>query len=109
VNNWERLTIYVNESDHWQGKPLFLALVETARQHQLAGATVVRAAEGYGVRQHQQIHTDRMMELADLPMIVTIIDSTEAIAQFLPVVLAMVKVGLTTQESVNVVHHAPIN
>lgn len=109
MNGWERLTIYVNESDHWHGKPLFLALVETARQHQLLGATVTRGAEGYGVRSGRQIHTDRMMELADLPMVVTIIDRSEAIAQFLPTVQAMVQAGLITQETVNVVHHAPIN
>jgi PII-like signaling protein len=99
----------VNESDQWQGKPLFLAIVETARQHDLLGATVTRGAEGYGIRQGRRIHTDRMMELADLPMVVTIIDRAAAIAQFLPTVQSMVKVGLITQESVNVVHHAPEN
>ncbi len=107
MSGWERLTIYVNESDHWHGKPLFLAIVETARQHQLLGATVTRGAEGYGVRQGGRIHTDRMMELADLPMVVTIIDREEAITQFLPTVQAMVQIGLITQEPVNVVHHAP--
>jgi PII-like signaling protein len=109
MSTWERLTIYVNESDHWQGKPLFLAIVEVARQQQLLGATVTRGAEGYGVRQGGRIHTDRMMELADLPMVVTIIDRDEAITQFLPTVQAMVKVGLITQETVNVVHHAPVD
>ena len=68
---------------------------------------MIRAAEGYGVRQHHRIHTNRIMELADLPMVVTIIDSTEAITQFLPFMQEMVKVGLLTQETVNVVHHAP--
>lgn len=109
MSSWERLTIYVNESDHWQRKPLFLAIVETARQHQLLGATVTRGAEGYRVRQGGRIHTDRMMELADLPMVVTIIDQAEAIAQFLPIVQPMVKVGLITQEPVNVVYHPPLD
>ncbi len=107
MSTWKQLTIYVNESDHWQGKPLFLAIVEVARQHQLLGATVTRGVEGYGVRQGRQIHTDRMMELADLPMVITIIDREETIAQFLPTVQVMVKVGLITQETVHVVHHAP--
>jgi len=68
---------------------LFLAIVETARQHQLLGATVTRGVEGYGVQQGGRIYTDRMMELADLPMVVTIIDKAEAIAQFLPIVQAV--------------------
>lgn len=81
---------------------MFLAIVETARQQQLLGATVTRGAEGYEVRQGGRIHTDRMMELADLSMVVTIIDQAEAIAQFLPTVQAMVKVGLITQEAINI-------
>lgn len=109
MSTWERLTIYVNESDHWQGKPLFLGIVEVARHQQLLGATVTRGVEGYGVRQGGRIHTARMMELADLPMVVTIIDRSETIAQFLSTVQAMVKVGLVTQETVNVVHHAPVD
>jgi PII-like signaling protein len=109
MNTWEQLTIYVNESDRCQGKPLYLAIVEAACQQGLAGATVTRGSEGYGERQHHQIHTNRMMELADLPMVVTLIDRAEAIAHFLPIVQELVKVGLVTQDSVKVVHHAPID
>lgn len=108
MNDWEKLTIYIDETDRLQGKPLYLALVEEARRQGLAGATVVKGAAGFGVRQHRMIHTDRILETADLPLIVTIIDRAEAIAQFLPHVQAMVKVGLVLQEPVNVVHHAPM-
>lgn len=107
MNTWEQLTIYINESDQWHGKPLFTALVEAARKQELSGTTVMRGVEGYGVRQHHQIHTARIMELADLPVIVTVIDTAAAIAQFLPTVQEMVTVGLVTQETINVVHHAP--
>jgi PII-like signaling protein len=81
--------------------------VEAARKQGLSGATVIRGVEGYGMRHHHQIHTARIMELADLPMIVTVIDTSEAIAQFLPTVQEMVTVGLVTQETINIVHHAP--
>jgi len=107
MNTWQQLTIYINESDQWHGKPLFTALVEAARKQGLSGATVIRGVEGYGMRHHHQIHTARIMELADLPMIVTVIDTSEAITQFLPTVQEMVKVGLVTQETINIVHHAP--
>jgi hypothetical protein len=107
MSAWEQLTIYITESDRWQGKPLYLALVEVAHQQGLAGATVIRGVEGYGVRQHHQIHIASIMELADLPIVVTIIDQAEAIAQFLPLVKEMVAKGLAIQETVNVVHHAP--
>ena len=108
MSSWEQLTIYIDETDQWQGKPLYRALVETAQQQGLAGATVTRGVEGYGARQHHRIHTARIMELAELPVVVTVIDRAEKIAAFLPLVQEMVTVGLVIQSTVNVVHHAPI-
>lgn len=109
MSTWEQLTIYIDEADKWQGKPLYTALVEAARQKGLAGATVLRGVEGYGVRQNHRIHTARILELAELPLVVIVIDRAEVIAQFLPLVKQMVTNGLVIQETVNVVHHAPIS
>jgi PII-like signaling protein len=46
MNTLERLTIYVGESAHWHGKPVYIALVEDACRRGLAGATVTRGAMG---------------------------------------------------------------
>ena len=109
MNMLERLIIYVGESDHWRGQPVYIALVEEARRRGLAGATVTRGVMGYGKRNHHRIHAARIIELSsDLPMVVTIIDTPEAIASFLPLVREMVTGGIALQESVNVVHHAPM-
>ncbi|HEY9635077.1 MAG TPA: DUF190 domain-containing protein [Coleofasciculaceae cyanobacterium] len=35
----EELTIYIGETDHWHDQPLYMALVEVARQHGIIGAT----------------------------------------------------------------------
>jgi uncharacterized protein len=108
MNTLEQLTIYVGESDRWQGKPVYLALVEAARAKGLAGATVTRGVAGFGKRQHHQVFTTRILELSsDLPMVVTLIDTADAIAAFLPLVKEMVAGGLVIQETVNLVHHAP--
>ncbi|AFY90971.1 DUF190 domain-containing protein [Chroococcidiopsis thermalis] len=108
MNTWEKLTIYVGESDRWHGKPVYLALVEAARQQSLAGATATRGIAGFGERQYHKIHTVQILELSsDLPIVVAVIDRAEAIANFLPVVREMVKNGLVTQQSVTVVHHVP--
>ncbi|MCG6135247.1 MAG: DUF190 domain-containing protein [Nostoc sp. LLA-1] len=107
MNTLERLTIYVGESDHWHGKPVYLALVEAARHRGIAGATVTAGVAGFG--KHQHLHTTRILELSsDLPMVVTIIDTVEAIACFLPTVQQMVAGGIVIQDTVQVVHHAPI-
>jgi PII-like signaling protein len=62
-----------------------MALVEAARKQKLAGATVIRGIEGYGMRQNQTIHTAKLFELAsELPIVVIVMAPAEAIAQFLP-------------------------
>ncbi len=105
MSNWQQLTIYVGESDQFEGKPVYLALIETARDQGLAGATVFRGVAGFGKRQQHRIQTTRILELSsDLPMMVTIIDQAEAIANFLPKVQEMVAGGIIIQESINVVH-----
>jgi PII-like signaling protein len=107
MSTWEQLTIYIGESDHWQGEPLYMALVKQARQHGITGATVPLGVAGFGQRQHGEIHTAQIFELSsNLPMVVTLIDKSEAIAAFLPVVQKMVRVGIVTQQAVIVVHHA---
>jgi PII-like signaling protein len=108
MTDYERLTIYVGESDQWRGKPVHLALVEEARRQGLIGATVVRGQTGYGKHNQERIRFLGIIELSsDLPMVVTVIDRTEAIEQFLPLVQAIVVGGIVVRDAVNVVHHAP--
>jgi hypothetical protein len=42
------LRIYIGESDRWQHKPLYEAIVLKAREMHLAGATVLRGPMGFG-------------------------------------------------------------
>lgn len=96
------LRIYIGESDRWQGKPLYEAIVELARREGLAGATVVRGIEGYGADSH--LHTSRILRLSeDLPVIIEIVDTAEHIERVLPSLDAMVTEGMVTIEVVHVV------
>lgn len=109
MTDYERLTVYVGESDQWQGKPVHLALVEEARRHGLVGATVVRGVTGYGKHNQERIMFLGIIELSsDLPMVVTVIDRTDKIEQFLPIVQDMVEGGIVIRDAVQVVHHAPV-
>ncbi|ARV59963.1 hypothetical protein BZZ01_16220 [Nostocales cyanobacterium HT-58-2] len=108
MDTLERLTIYVGESDHWQGQPVYIALVEEARRRGIAGATVTNGVAGFG--KHQLLHTARIFELSsDLPMVVTIIDRAESINSFVPIVQKMVAGGIVVQDTVKLVHHAPVD
>jgi PII-like signaling protein len=96
------LRIFIGESDQWEGKPLYEALIYKAREAGLAGATMIRGLMGYGAA--SRIHTAKILRLSeDLPVIVEIIDSPEKIAAFLPVIDVMIQEGLVTLEKIQVV------
>jgi uncharacterized protein len=96
------LRIFIGESDKWDGKPLYEALVLKAREMGLAGATMLRGLMGYGAA--SRVHTAKILRLSeDLPIIVEIVDSQEKIASFLPVIDEMVQEGPVTLERVQVI------
>ncbi|MBI2922967.1 MAG: DUF190 domain-containing protein [Planctomycetes bacterium] len=96
------LRIYVGETDRWEGRPLYQAIVLKAREHGLAGATVLRGMEGFGA--HSRIHTTRILRLSeDLPVVVEIVDKEERIRAILPVLDGMVGEGLITLEKVHII------
>jgi len=98
------LRIFIGESDRWGGLPLYEAIVQEARKHGLAGATVFKGFEGFGA--HSRIHTARILRLSeDLPIVVEIVDTEEKIQAFLPALDEMVKEGLATVEKATVLFY----
>ena len=94
--------IYIGESDRWEGKPLYQAIVERLRELHIAGATVLRGIEGFGA--HAHLHTTRLLRLSeDLPILIEIIDREERLRAVLPELDRMVNDGLITLERVQVV------
>lgn len=95
------LRVFIGESDRFEGKPLYRALVERARKEGIAGATVLRGIEGFGASSH--LHTSRILRLSeDLPIVVEIVDTPEHIERILPIIDAMVGDGMVTVERVQV-------
>jgi PII-like signaling protein len=100
------LRIFVGESDRWEGRPLYEAIVLEARQRGLAGATVIKGFMGFGA--HSRIHTAKLLELSqDLPIIVEIVDAAEKIEAFMPDLEKMVGDGLITIERAEVLLYRP--
>jgi uncharacterized protein len=97
----ELLRVFIGDSDRHHGKPLYEAIVEAARAHHLAGATVLRGYLGYGA--HSRIHTAKILRLSeDLPIVVEIVDVPEKIEGFLPILDEMITEGMVTVEQVKV-------
>ena len=93
------LRIFIGESDRYEHRPLYEAIVLKAREMKLAGATVLRSPMGFGACSH--LHTTKILRLSDdLPVIVEIVDTEEKINAFLPVLESMMQAGLVTLEKV---------
>ena len=95
------LRIFIGESDHHSGKPLYEWVVIKAREQGLAGATVLRGLMGYGA--HSRLHTFKIERLSlDLPVVVEIVDSREKLEAFLDLIDDDITEGLATIEKVHV-------
>ena len=98
------LRIFMGESDRWENRPLYEAVVLKARERQLAGATVLRGPMGYG--KSSRLHTAKILRLSmDLPMVIEIVDTEEKIQAFLPELQSMMGGGLVTLEKVRVIRY----
>src|SRR5215831_6212731 len=98
------LRVFIGESDRWEHKPLYEAIVLKAREMHLAGATVLRGPMGFG--KSSRLHTAKILRLSvDLPLVIEIIDSEEKVQSFLPELDKMMGGGLVTLEKVQVVEY----
>lgn len=98
------LRIFIGETDKWNHKLLYEAIVLKARETHLAGATVLRGPMGFG--KSSRLHTAKILRLSlDLPVVIEIVDSEEKINTFLPQISAMIGGGLITLESVKVIEY----
>jgi PII-like signaling protein len=76
----------------------------TAREHGLAGATVLRGVEGFGAR--SRVRTAKILDLStDLPIVVEIVDTLEKIDAFLPVIDGAILDGMATVEKVQILFY----
>ena len=95
------LRIFIGESDKHGGMSLYEWIVRQAREHGLAGATVLRGLEGFGAR--SRLHTSKVLRLSsDLPIVIEIVDTEEKIEKFLPLIDSAIPEGLATIEKVEV-------
>jgi hypothetical protein len=98
------LRIFIGESDRWQGKPLYEAIVLRARESGLAGATVFRGAMGFGA--HSRLHTFKVLRLSeDLPIVIEIVDAEEKVDGFVATIDQLVTEGMITIEPVRIIKY----
>ncbi|HWA57771.1 MAG TPA: DUF190 domain-containing protein, partial [Gemmatimonadales bacterium] len=96
------MRIHIGERDHFEGMPLYEAIVQLLRKRGYAGATVTRGIMGFGAT--ATLHTDKVLRLSvDLPIVVECVESEEKIEAILPELDRMIGGGLVTLEKVRVI------
>jgi PII-like signaling protein len=99
------LRIFIGEADKCEGKPLYEWIVLKARQHELAGATVLRGMMGFGANT-RKIQTFRFETLSeDMPIVVEIVDTQANLDKFLELIEPRIKAGLVTIEKAQIKIH----
>ena len=99
------MRVFVGESDRFEHRPLYEALLELFRREGFAGATVLKGAAGFGA--HSVVHSDKLLRLSgDLPVVVEVVDSREKIDAVLPRLDTMLKGGLVTLEKAHVIRYS---
>lgn len=98
------LRIFIGESDRYGHKPLYEAIVNKAKELDLAGATVTRGIMGFGAA--SRVHTRKLLRMSgDLPLVIEIVDSEAYIQRLLPFLDDVVEEGMVTMENVRIVHY----
>jgi PII-like signaling protein len=98
------MRIYIGENDKWNGKPLYEAIVNGLRSHDIAGVTVYRGILGYGA--NRRIHKDAALSLShDRPILLSIVDTEEKLKAFMPILDQMVQQGLVVLSDADVIKY----
>ena len=98
------LRILIGESDRYEHKPLYEAIVLKARESHLAGATVLRGPMGFG--ESARIHNANILDLsANLPLVIEIVDAEAKLRAFASEIAGLKDIGLVTLEKVEVLHY----
>jgi len=96
------LRIFIGESDKYEGRPLYLYLLELFRKEGLAGTTILRGIAGFGKTSH--VHTASILRLSnDLPIVVEVADKKENIERIKPKLEGIITEGLITEEKVKII------
>ena len=97
-----QVTIYLNESDEYQRKPLYLAILNYLREENVAGAVAFHSVAGFNGR--MRVKTASLVDAGGkLPMVLIFVDADEHIERVLPKLKEMAAHRLIVRENVQVV------
>ena len=94
-----QITMYLNEADQWQHRPLHLEILKYLREENVAGATVFHAVAGFSGR--SRVKTSSLVEAGGkLPLVLVFVDTEEHVTRVLPKLREMASHRLIVRENV---------
>jgi PII-like signaling protein len=96
------LRVFLGEADKWHDEALYDAIVKKLRMMDVAGATVYRGILGYGAKGHEHKRSF-FHPMRDLPIMISVIDAPEKIAEASAAIEAMLQDGLIVTSEVEMV------
>ena len=102
-----QVTLYLNEADQWNHRPLHLEVLNYLRQENVFGAVALHAVAGFTGR--QRVQTATLVEAGGkLPVIIIFVDTDEHVTRVLPRLREMAAHRLIVRENV-VVEQGSLN
>jgi uncharacterized protein len=94
-----QITLYLNESDQWQRKPLHMEILNYLREENVYSATVFHAVAGFFGR--QRVKSAHLVDAGGkLPIVLTFVDTDEHVERVLPKLKEMAANRLIVRENV---------
>jgi PII-like signaling protein len=94
-----QVTIYLNESDKWQNRPLHMEILNYLRHENVFSAVLLHAVGGFIGR--QRVHTSHLVDAGGkLPVVLIFVDRDEHVNRVLPKLKEMASHQLIVRENV---------
>lgn len=103
TNNVIKISVYINEGDTWNHRPLHLEILRMLYVNGLAGGTVLRAIAGF--TKTEGVVSATLVDVSgNLPLKIEFIDSVEKIESILPELMKMAGHRLIVREPTEIVN-----
>lgn len=96
-----KVSVYINEGDEWNHRPLHLEVLRMLNKGGIAGGTVLRAVAGF--TGGSAVQTTSLVDVGGkLPLVIEFIDSSEKIDSLMPQLKRMAGERLVIRQHVQI-------
>jgi len=102
------MRIHIGADDRFQGRTLYMEILDRCRQANIEMVTVYRGIAGYGAS--TRIHRPGLLGRSkDAPIVVTVLDTVEKIQGLLPMLNDIVDEGLIAISKAEVIRYGKVD